>query len=186
MIDWETILRHDGPAVWRTAWRVLGSRTDADECFQETFVAALEYARRPGSVVHNWRALLQRIATGRAIDRLRRRVSQRNREGALPDDHPSSSRPPHEHMESAELSAALRRALARLPQGQAEVFCLFHIEGWSYREIAESLSVSTDLVGVWLQRAKHRLRELLAHVDPAAAATEAAPEAIKLEEVSRG
>jgi RNA polymerase sigma-70 factor (ECF subfamily) len=178
-VDWEGILRHDGPAVWRTAWRVLGSRTDADECFQETFVAALEYARRPGHVVQNGRALLQRIATGRAIDRLRRRVSQRNREGALPDDHPSASRLPHEHMESAELSAALRRALARLPQGQAEVFCLFHIEGWSYREIAAELSVTTDLVGVWLQRAKRRLRELLAHADPAAT------EAITLEEVSR-
>ena len=184
MIDWETILRHDGPAVWRTAWRVLGSRADADECFQETFVAALEYAKRPGHPVHNWRALLQRIATGRAIDRLRRRVSQRNREGALPDDHPSSSRPPHEHMESAELSAALRRALARLPQGQAEVFCLFHIEGWSYREIAAELSVTTDLVGVWLQRAKRRLRELLAHAGPAALEA-ATPKAITLEEVSR-
>ena len=179
MIDWETILRHDGPAVWRTAWRVLGSRADADECFQETLIAALEYARRPGHVVHNWRALLQRIATGRAIDRLRQRVSRRNRESALPDDHPSSSPPAHEQLESAELSAALRRALARLPQGQAEVFCLFHIEGWSYREIAAELSVTTDLVGVWLQRAKRRLRELLAQVGPAA------PEAITLEEVSR-
>ena len=184
MIDWERILRHDGPAVWRTAWRVLGSRADADECFQETFVAALEYAKRPGHAVQNWRALLQRIATGRAIDRLRRRVSQRNREATLPDDHPSASGRPDEQLESAELSASLRRALARLPQGQAEVFCLFHIEGWSYREIAAEFAVTTDLVGVWLQRAKHRLRELLAHVDPAGPEGNA-PEANPLEEVSR-
>ena len=157
--------RHDAPAVWRTAWRVLGHSGDADECFQETFVAALEYVRQ-GHAVQNWRALLQRIATTRAIDRLRRRVRQQSREAILEDDHPSPSRLPHEALESAELSATLRRALARLPDGQAEVFCLFHIEGWSYREIAESLSISTDLVGVWLQRAKCRLRELLAAVNP--------------------
>jgi RNA polymerase sigma-70 factor (ECF subfamily) len=167
MIDWEGILRRDGPAVWRTAWRVLGRSVDADECFQETFVAALDYARQ-GHAVQNWRALLQRIATTRAIDRLRRRVRQRSREAAFDteEDHPSPARLPHEQLESAELAATLRRALARLPDGQAEAFCLFHLEDWSYREIAESLSISTDLVGVWLQRAKARLRELLSDVDP--------------------
>jgi RNA polymerase sigma-70 factor (ECF subfamily) len=179
-VDWETILRDDGPAVWRTAWRVLGSDSDADECFQETFVAALEYAKS-GRAVHHWRALLQRIATTRAIDRLRRNVSMRNREAELTGDHPSSSRSPDALLESAELSAALRRALGRLPQGQAEVFCLFHIEGWSYRDIAGEMSVTTDLVGVWLQRAKRRLRELLAGVDPAVTNETATA----LEEVSR-
>jgi RNA polymerase sigma-70 factor (ECF subfamily) len=166
MIDWEAILRRDGAAVWRTAWRVLGTRADADDCFQETFAAALEYSRVPGHSVQHWRALLQRIATTRAIDRLRRRVGQRNREAELPEDHPSSSRLPHDDLESAELSARLRTALARLPDGQAETFCLFHIEGWSYREIAESLAVTTDVVGMRLQRARHRLRELLSDVNP--------------------
>ena len=164
MIDWEGILRRDGPSVWRTAWRVLGNRADADECFQEAFVAALEYSRT--HEVGHWRGLLQRIATTRAIDRLRRRASRQGREAALQDDHPSSSRMPDEDMESAELSARLRTALARLPDGQAETFCLFHIEGWSYREIAECLSISTDVVGVRLQRAKRRLRELLRAVNP--------------------
>jgi RNA polymerase sigma-70 factor, ECF subfamily len=159
MIDWEGILSRDGPAVWRTAWRVLGNRADADECFQETFVAALEYSRT--HAVEHWRALLQRIATTRAIDRLRRRIGQQDREAALHDDHPSPSRLPSEQLEDAELSATLRRALARLPAKQAEVFCLFHIEGWSYREIAECLSISTDVVGMWLHRARGRLRELL-------------------------
>ena len=44
---------------------------------------------------------------------------------------------------------------------QAEVFCLFYLEGWSYPEIATHLAISTDVVGVWLHRARHRLRELL-------------------------
>jgi RNA polymerase sigma-70 factor (ECF subfamily) len=166
--DWESILRNDGPAIWRTAWRVLGRSADADECFQETFVAALEFVRQ-GKAVQHWRALLQRIATTRAIDRLRRRVTQRNREAFLDHeaDHPGPARLPHEQLESKELAMRLRCALARLPNGQAEAFCLFHLEDWSYREIAESLSISTDLVGVWLQRAKMKLRELLADVDPA-------------------
>ena len=92
MIDWEGILREHGPSVWRTAYRLTANRADAEECFQETFVAALEYVRQGKSVQH-WRALLQRIATTRAIDRLRRRATLRNREGFLDQEaeHPPPS-----------------------------------------------------------------------------------------------
>jgi len=164
MIDWEGILSHDGPAIWRTAWRVLGNRADADEVFQETFVAAVEYSRTH-TVIH-WRALLQRLATARAIDRLRRRVRRNNREMPLSIDHPQTSIPlPLQAAENAELSAKLRVALAEIPPRQAEVFCLFHLDGWSYPEIAEHLAVSTDVVGVWLHRARGRLRELLGEMN---------------------
>ena len=160
ILDWEGILARDGPAVWRTAWRVLGNRADVDEVFQETFVAALEYSG--AHAVTHWRALLQRLATARAIDRLRQRVRRRGREEPLRDDHLASSDPmPLQAAENAELSARLRAALAKIPARQAEVFCLFHLEGWSYPEIVESLAISTDVVGVWLHRARGRLRELL-------------------------
>ena len=40
MPDWREILSRDGPAAWRTAYRLLGNRADADECFQEACMAA--------------------------------------------------------------------------------------------------------------------------------------------------
>ena len=164
MIDWEGILSHDGPAVWRTAWRVLGNRADADEVFQETFVSAVEYSRT--HIVIHWRALLQRLATARAIDRLRQRVRRKDREMPLPADHLQASIPlPSQAAENAELSAKLRAALAEIPSRQAEVFCLFHLDGWSYPEIAEHLAISTDVVGVWMHRARGRLRELLSEMN---------------------
>ena len=91
MIDWESILGCDGPAVWRTAFRVLGNRADADEVFQETFVAAVDYTRT--HAVTHWRALLQRLATARAVDRLRQKVRRRGREEPLPDDPLTSPGP---------------------------------------------------------------------------------------------
>jgi RNA polymerase sigma-70 factor, ECF subfamily len=47
------------------------NRADAEECFQEAALAALEFSRRKD--VQHWRALLVRLATARAVDRLRRR-----------------------------------------------------------------------------------------------------------------
>lgn len=160
MIDWEGILARDGPAAWLTAWRVLGNRADADDVLQETFVAAFEYARN--HPVPYWRGLLQRLATARAVDRLRQKIRRRGREEPLPFDHPpDKGMMPPEQAQDAELSAMLRSALTEIDPKQAEVFCLFHLEGWSYTEIAERLAVSTDVVGVRLSRARGRLRELL-------------------------
>ena len=42
MPDRQEIVSRDGDAVWRTAYRYLGNRADADECFQEAFLAAWE------------------------------------------------------------------------------------------------------------------------------------------------
>ncbi len=65
VIDWQMIVKKHGPAVWQTAYRLLGNNTDAADCFQETFVSALEVSRRQR--VRNFSALLVRLATTRAI-----------------------------------------------------------------------------------------------------------------------
>src|SRR4051794_38528890 len=77
MTDWEGIVRSHGRAVWRTAWRVLADSADADDCMQEAFVDAVELSRR--EPVRDWGRLLTRLATSRALDRLRRRIREANR-----------------------------------------------------------------------------------------------------------
>ena len=181
MVDWESIVGQSGPAVWRTAYRLLGNRADAEDCFQEAFLDALQLSRR--QAVRHWPALLRRLATARAVDRLRRRyrrAAHELTEGALPTGQdgaaevlsetlPADAVAPPQQAEAAELSALLREALAELPGRQAEVFCLHCLEGWSYQEIATHLETTTDAVGVTLHRARGRLRELLAPADVAVA-----------------
>jgi RNA polymerase sigma-70 factor, ECF subfamily len=161
MPDWQEILAREGPAVWRTAYRLLGNRADADECFQEAFLAALEVSRR--QEVRHWPALLRRLATARAVDRLRERRRRGIRE---PVDDWDAVRgpapPPSRGAEDAELAERLRAALARLPAKQAQVFCLHVLEGWSYQEIARHLAASVVAVGVLLHRARKQLRQDLA------------------------
>jgi RNA polymerase sigma-70 factor (ECF subfamily) len=160
MIDWEGILRRDGPAVWKTAWKVLGDRADADECFQEACLAAVEYSKK--NKVQQWRPFLHRLATTRAIDRLRQRARRRRRETPLtPDLNLTGGASPPQLAEESEQVDRLRLAITELPPKQAEAFCLFHMSGWSYAEIADALNVSSDLVGVWLQRGRDRLRKIL-------------------------
>ncbi len=80
VIDWEEIVSRHGGIVWKTAYRVLGNHADALDCHQDTFLAAVEFSRR--QKVRDWPALLQHLATARAIDRLRCRISDgKHRDG---------------------------------------------------------------------------------------------------------
>ena len=161
MVDWDGIVSRDGPAVWRTLYRLLGNSADADDCFQETFLAALKVWRR--EAVEHPQALLRRLATARALDRLRKRYRRNKREGGCADWETvrSAGALPPQLVEASELSDRLREALTELPAKQSQAFCLFYLEGWDYQQIAGRVGGSVNAVGVLLHRARARLRELL-------------------------
>jgi RNA polymerase sigma-70 factor (ECF subfamily) len=160
MIDWDEIVRREGSAVWRTAYRLLRNRADADECYQETFLAALEVCNR--QPVRNWPALLQRLATNRAIDRVRKRLRRRVNDGIAESELVSSvDADPSQVAEAAELANAMRWAIAQLPKRQAEIFSLHELSDWSYPQIADQLGITVNSVGVILHRTKQKLKQLL-------------------------
>jgi len=164
MEDWDQILAQHAQAVWRVAYRVVGTTADADECMQEAFVDAVRVAGR--ETVRDWGALLRRLVTVRALDCLRRRHTEKARVAGEADCEalPSCEDSPDAQMQRGELADGLRRALTRLPPQQAQVFCLRVVEEMSYEEIAEQLQISVNSIGVILNRARKRLRELLPHL----------------------
>jgi len=160
--DWQTVINEHGPRVWSTAYRLLGHEADASDCFQEAFVSALELAQR--QKVRNMGALLTRMATLRAIDRLRQRRRQSQRFTQIEDwsDLRGSVPDPAQTAEAAELTQALREAIACLSAPQAQAFCLRYFSDMSVKQISRTLHMPVGTVGVLLHRARARLRELLA------------------------
>src|SRR5262249_61227424 len=76
MIDWASILAEHGSRVWRTVYRLLDHHADALDCYQETFLAALQFA--DPQAIADWSAFLVSLATRRAMDRLRQRYRSRS------------------------------------------------------------------------------------------------------------
>jgi RNA polymerase sigma-70 factor (ECF subfamily) len=161
VIDWQVIIEKHGPAVWQTSYRLLGNHADAADCFQETFISALEFCRR--QKVRNFSALLVRLATARAIDQLRRRFrrSRCETDPADWDSLQSANQCPAEWAQHKELSERLRNSLSKLPPQEAEVFCLRYLNDMSYRQIANELGIKANAAGVLLYRARAKLRESL-------------------------
>jgi RNA polymerase sigma-70 factor (ECF subfamily) len=162
--EWQQAVEEYGPLVWQTAYRLLANHADAGDCFQETFLAALELSRRQH--VRNLPGLLVRLATTRAIDRLRQRGRQDQRQTSLCDgEPPARCVDPLEQIEAQDLAGHLREAIAQLPAQEAKVFCLRYLSEMSYRQIARELQIGINVVGVSLHRAKARLRGALAGTD---------------------
>jgi RNA polymerase sigma factor (sigma-70 family) len=165
MTNWLQIVEQYGPQVWRIAQRLLRHEADAADCFQRTFLAALEVSRK--TTVRNWPALLRRIATARALEQLRQRVGRQKRLAADPEERGVEGQidrktcGPDDAAQARELADDLRRALAEIDVRQAQVFCLACLEECSYAEIAEQMGVTVSNVGVLLNRAKAALRERL-------------------------
>jgi RNA polymerase sigma-70 factor, ECF subfamily len=169
MTNWDALVAIEGPVVWRTLWRLLADRADVEECFQDTFVAALMFSRRQS--VECWPALLCSLATARGLDRLRKRYRQGGRwhggtgpSGSTRQHHPeavATEAGPVAHAIATELSERLRQALSQLPEKQAEAFYLHALCGWSHRELGQRLHMTENAVGVTIHRARERLRELL-------------------------
>ena len=162
MTEWSEIVRQHGDGVWKTVYRLLGNHADASDCFQETFVAAMEVGRRES--VRSWPALLKRIATMRALDRLRQRGRESVRWVAQASDSELASRysSPEQQTELAESIELLTRAVANLPEKQSHVVCLYYLEGFTYEQISSHLEITVSHVGVLLHRAKAELRNMLA------------------------
>jgi len=158
--DWQVVVGEYGPLVWQTAYRLLANHADAADCFQETFLAALELSRRQD--VRNLPGLLVRLATTRAIDRLRQKNRQRRTEAGDDEQPIAAGVDPLDQLEAKDLAGLLREAIAALPAQEARVFCLRHLGELSYRQIARELQIGISAVGVSLHRAKVRLREALA------------------------
>jgi RNA polymerase sigma-70 factor (ECF subfamily) len=162
---WEEIVRDHSPAIWNTAYRLVGNRDDAADCVQETFLSAIRLGN--SKPIENWGGLLHRIAIARSLDCLQKRYQTSARREPVPPDWASlpDLRPdPQRLAEGSELVQKLLQSLLELPRLQAEAFCLRYLAGLEYREIADSLEIPPNSVGALLHRARESLRQMLSRL----------------------
>lgn len=159
------LVREHSRLVYRIAYAVLRGHHDAEDATQETFIRVLRYSSKLASV-EDPKTWLARIAWRVAVDRNRQRG--RTREVALEDpekpipEAASSDVPADETVHGTELSAALERMIAALPEKLREPLILSTIEEMSSKEVAATLGINEAAVRSRVFRARQILREKLA------------------------
>jgi RNA polymerase sigma-70 factor, ECF subfamily len=135
--------------VFRTAYRITGSASDAEDVVQTIF---LRLAQRDSLDVlpSSMESYLRRAAVNASIDLLRERRTARA--VSLTESAGSFE------TGSIELKECLRTALASLNARSAEVFALRYFEDYSNAQIAAALKLSQLAVGVILHRTRRQLQ----------------------------
>lgn len=149
-MPWNQIVAEHGEVLFRIAFRVLRNAHDAEDVTQEVLLEAHQMTQLPDS------GLLRRMATLRAIDRLRRRVNSHELDLGIRDHR---CRAPDQLTEDAELDQLLRAAIGRLPKHQAQCFWLRYVDGLTNQEIAKSIGMSATAVSTSLHKARKTLRD---------------------------
>lgn len=153
----EVLARRHQAALYRLAVRVMGDPAEAEDALQE---ALLDAWRRIGrfrgdSTFSTW---MYRVVTNRCLGMLRRRRPVPVEEIEAPAPAQDS---PERAAERGAGMAALRRALALLPDEQRVCWVLREMEGLSYTEISEVTGASEDAVRGRIHRARARLAEAM-------------------------
>lgn len=132
--------------------RRTGNRQVAADLTQEAF---LRLARLPGGErIDNLRAFLFTVAGNLVLDHQRQAARRGLSEGELPDDEPACSAPGlPERLAAEQEQQLLRDAIAALPEPRRRIFLLYHVEGLTYREIAEREATTARSVEYHLRQA---------------------------------
>lgn len=148
-----------GDTVFRVALGQTGSRTEAEDIYQDVFLKLLDQPRTFDSDEH-LKAWLIRVArdhlrtrTRRATDPLEDHREEAERllaQAGSGDEEPAS-----------DVFSALWDAVGHLPEDQRTVVNLFYVEELSTQEIARILECTAGAVRTRLYRARSTLRDLL-------------------------
>ncbi|MBM3738198.1 MAG: RNA polymerase sigma factor [Acidobacteria bacterium] len=144
-------------SVFRLAFRMTGSESDADDIVQDTFLRAFRqietYEAR--SAFSTW---IYRIAANCCLDMLRAR---RRRPQELPEALVCEAPGPDRMALATEVRTTLSGALATLSDQERAAFLLRHFEGCSISQIGESLGISETAAKNSIFRAVKKLRDQL-------------------------
>lgn len=149
--------REYGRAV-SVAFRVTRDAAEAEDVAQEVFTRC---ARSQRTWTRAWVCTAVVHSALNAVRSRRRRALRERREFVLERTlagHAEVSRDPQHIVESELAQAALRAALARLPRKDAGILALRY-SGFSYREIADAMSVDAAQIGTRLARAERALKK---------------------------
>jgi RNA polymerase sigma-70 factor (ECF subfamily) len=153
--------------LFRLAMWFERNRSDAEDLVQETLVQALQsfHRFRPGTNSRAWVVtILQHLVSNR------RRARRRSRIVEDPDDRISQSAAFVPPVPERLTDEAILAALARVPEPFQQVIVLRDVEEFSYKEIAEALSIPIGTVMSRIHRGRALLRAELASDEAAALA----------------
>jgi len=154
--------------LYTIAYRILGSREEADELLQDVYLKVWRKVARYDVGRGTPVAWLITLTRSRAIDRLRARGARAQHATMTLDESPAmrmaaQGPSPFETQADQELRLAVGTAIGSLPQAQQQAIELAYYEGLSHHEIAARLNQPLGTVKTRIKLGMSKLRDSLRH-----------------------
>ncbi|QPM89238.1 sigma-70 family RNA polymerase sigma factor [Pseudooceanicola algae] len=156
----QNLYRLTSAKLFGIALRVLGTRSEAEEAIQETYIKIWRNAGRYASGGYSPMTWLITIARNTAIDRLRARRAG-GEDMAEADDIASPDPTPEAAAIASSERARLLGCLEELPDDRSAAVQGAYLMGLNYQELAEKHGVPLNTMRTWLRRSLLKLRECL-------------------------
>ncbi len=160
--EFESLAAAEEKRLYGLCYHILKNREDAEDCAQEALMKAYAHYNvfRSGG---NFSAWISRIAVNCCRDLIRRRKStssldELQEKGFLPPDPRPGA---YEQLEKQERLRLLQEALGRMSEDDRILITLRDIQGRDYREISRILRLKDGTVKSRLNRARHKLAQIL-------------------------
>ncbi len=154
------IFHQHRPRLMGIAYRMLGSRADAEDILQDAY---LRWLTAEAGELRSAEAWLVTVVTRLSIDRLRLAKKERERYAGewIPEPWVAEEAPPAERaLELAgDISTAFLMMLERLAPEERAAFLLHEVFEFGYAEIAQMLGKGQDACRQIVHRAKARVRQ---------------------------
>jgi RNA polymerase sigma-70 factor (ECF subfamily) len=141
--------------LYRAAWALCGSREDAEDLVQETYMRVLSKRRIIGSREDTLPYLLA-VLRNTYISSLRKR-ERRPKTAPLEESEDRLAAPAAATPMSVLAARELFSAIAALPEDQRDVVAAVDVAGLSYQEAADTLEVPVGTVMSRLYRGRNRV-----------------------------
>lgn len=163
------VYRDCAGAVFALALRVTGNAAIAEDVTQDVFVRLWEQPDRYEPARAPLRAYLLAMTHSRAVERVRSEDSLRRRhESAHRESQfmPAAADPQHVVV-GHDVGAAVREALASLPDAQRIPIEMAYFDGLSYRQVANALDEPEGTVKYRIRMGMQKLRAALRAIEVA-------------------
>jgi RNA polymerase sigma-70 factor (ECF subfamily) len=157
--DTAEVFEQHRPRLFGVAYRMLGTRSDAEEAVQDAY---LRWHQATATQVESPVAFLVTVTTRVCVDRLRELKLRREHyfgpwlpEPIVEDEAPS---PEEQHELAEDVSIAFLAVLERLGPEERAVFLLHEVFDYDYDEVAQAVGKSEAACRQMVHRARPRVR----------------------------
>jgi len=166
----ELLIRYERP-IFSLIYRMVRDRELAEDLAQETFVRAFNAIASYNSS-YKFNSWIFKIASNHTINYLRKgkldtvSIFGTSDEG-LGDRElqiKSITENPHEFTERRELGGRIEVAIGELREEYRMAILLYHVEGYSYKEIADIMDIPLGTAKTYLSRARKELKKHLEYL----------------------